>query len=702
MSKLFLLLLLFSPLVVFSQDIEEEITVAVRDIRVHVVDKDDKPVTGLTREDFQIKEGKIDRDLSFFEEIDLRTPATPQVPQEPTEVESGSVDLGAEPLDVDVAPNSRAVVLYLDTSNINQNAFEKMIEATIALVRREARENITFKIVHFDKKLTHLSAFSSDPEVLVDSLLRADYSGSFRQRLERLQSAVNAQQDMRNRTVGDSRLNRVREDAELNDWDIMLQDAVWEKERAKMEHFKSYFYNMTAMGQILAGVPGSKAIWLITGGVYLQSGDSRYINTSRWSNNLARALNRYNVTVYSFLQTDKTPLGSDFAETNTNVFADLSATSTLGNTQLENDWQIQTGPEDVTDQTGGFMARAFGPDNLTETLLAFTQKSKHFYRLVYTLSDANAASKVKISFTKKRPGWKIIYGKSFKKPKPYTKFDETDLQISFESTLLYSRTERNDLNCQFRYHRFQDSGTNQILIPVTIDIKTKDIPEKGYEIGLAAYAEKDYLLDVIQTTVTNPPATEGLRFYHVMIAERDPKIVRFYVRDLDTGRFSLNVGQVAEPFEKRYTLALSETILSQPDDYRLIPLNHMEVGKADAPNSKPRKEKDPLLMKDYLVSGQERDVYRTGVPIDIFFRFENIVNDLAKHKVRFYLREGEETKPLGCEIKDIYQASSDTYHYTGRLGTQELPAGDYMLMIQIHDPDSGKAFTRMTPFSLGD
>jgi len=560
---------------------------------------------------------------------------------------------------------------------------------------------VKFKVVHFDKKLTHLSAFSSDPEVLVDSLLRAKYEGSFRQRLVRLQNEVVSRQDLRNRTVGDSRLNRVREDAPLTDWDIMLQDAVWEKERAKMDHFKSYFYNMTAMGQILASMPGSKAIWLITGGIYLQSGDARYINTSRWSDDLARTLNRYNVTVYSFLQTDKTPIGSNFYESSTDVGSDLSATSAIGNTQLENDWQIQTGPEEITDGTGGFFDRVFGPDNLTEALLAFEQRGKHYYRLVYTLGQADADTRVRITFTKKRPGWKLIYGKSFKKPKPYAKFDETDRQISFESTLLYSKSLRSDLNCRFHFHRFQDSGTDQILMPVTIDVAPKTLPEKGYEIGLAAYADDEYLLDIIQSTVTHPPAGPGLRFYHVLILEKDAKVVRFYVRDLDTGHYSLNALPVTAPLEKHYTLALSEPILTQPDDFRLIPLNHLEVRKSDVNNTKPRKEKDPLLMKDYLVSGREAEVFQTGVPIDIFFRFENIVSDLAKHKVRFYLREGEETRPLGCEITDIFQAASDTYHYVGKLLTQELPAGDYMLMIQVHDPDSGKAFTRTAPFSLG-
>jgi len=352
--------LLLCSLCAFAQDVEEAITVAVRDIRVHVVDKDGNPVTGLTKDDFQIKEGRTDRELSYFEEVDYRDTAAG--------VETGQVDLeekAAMPAEVDVTPNMRAIVLYLDTSNINQNAFDNLVNAAIALVRKEARGNVKFKVVHFDKKLTHLSAFSSDPEVLVDSLLRAKYEGSFRQRLVRLQNEVVSRQDLRNRTVGDSRLNRVREDAPLTDWDIMLQDAVWEKERAKMDHFKSYFYNMTAMGQILASMPGSKAIWLITGGIYLQSGDARYINTSRWSDDLARTLNRYNVTVYSFLQTDKTPIGSNFYESSTDVGSDLSATSAIGNTQLENDWQIQTGPEEITDGSGGFFDRVFGPDNLT-------------------------------------------------------------------------------------------------------------------------------------------------------------------------------------------------------------------------------------------------------------------------------------------------------------------------------------------------
>jgi len=731
------LVLLFFGCSVVAQDVSESLRVVVRDVRVHVVDRDGKPITGLDDIDFRLKEGGEVRELVFFEEVDRRfregsRPGT----------ERSTIDL-ATGVDGPVSSN-RAMVLFLDTSNIHKPAFDAMMAASEEIIRRETADGTRIKLVHYDETIHDLSPFSRDTEMLVVALGNAVYRGRFLERLRlqqrRVIEARDRLEDARRRELGRSTNEAkisgidlgeglagvaIRPDiaAYLESLQKALTFEINEKERMKMSHFRAYSFHMDLLSRSLAAFPESKSIIHISGGVYMQGSNSVFSRTTSEADLLGRMLNSRNVTVYSLLQTDIRPIGTD---TPMRFAVDPEDFITNGSTNglLEDDFQMQSGPLGMAERTGGFFVRATGLAKTSEKLFEIQNASRHYYRLVYTVDPETAGRAVQVKLDRRIPGASVVYGKDLYKPKPFSQQSQIEKDVSFEAQLRYASAIRNDLDAAFHYHRFR-AEDGKIAIPVTVDLPLRDVPDNGYELGLAAFGDQDTVYDVVKTTLGQLPAKDGLRLHQVLIVDENPTRLRFFLRDLDSGDYALQEERVETSFDRADHFQLSEVIVTQDDHFQLLALNQMVPEPEQKPAEKKRrnnrrqrkrqkeveetpdrktdfrKEQDPLVMNRYMVRGKQAEPMERGKPLEVFFHLYNLADAPEHYRVRASVRQGQRFGSAPLEIIDVYQPRTDHARFRGRIRDIELDPGAYELVIQAFHKETGEADSRVVPILIG-
>jgi len=702
------LALLISSLTLVAQDVQETLQVVVRDIRVHVVDRDGEPITGLRDLDFVLQEGGELRELVYFEEVDRR------LDRDAAQTSKPAIDLAERAAELPVAAD-RAMVLFLDTSNIHKPAFDAVLGAAREIIARETADGTRVKLVHFDDVLHDLSPFSRDGEMLDRALDNVVYRGRFLQKLRDQQERVMRANDDLQAALQRGEAGGFIESLELN-----LNIELSEKERLKMNHYRAYHFHMDMLSRSLAAFPEAKSIFHLSGGIYLEAGQRQtYGRTSRDADLLAKLLNQRGVTVYSLLQTDIRPIGSDVPRRFATDY-DAAITGGYSNSLYEDGMQLQSGPFTIAERTGGFFARAKGLSTTDEKLRRLQNASRHYYRLVYTLDRAEARNRVKVSLARKIRGAEVVFGKEFARTKPFARWDELTREVDFESKLRYDPSMRNDLDTDFYYRRFA-AADSEIAIPVTVDLPLEARPEKGYELGLAAFGDDDYVLDVVKTKLANLPDVEGLRLYHVLVTEQDPVRLRFFLRNLDTGAYALHEERLKTSFDNPEHFHISEVMVTQDDHYRLLALNQMvdEEGKAGEQEKKRRwfwqkkkagpvpdraidlrKQVDPLAMAGYLVHGKPRDSLEPGKPVELFFHLYHMDGEPDAYAVKAWVTRNEARTSLPIEIVDRYQPEPGTARYRVRTPDLALATGDYTLILQAFHRETGQAHSREIPLSI--
>lgn len=697
-----------------SAQVQEEIQVLLRQVRVHVLDENGDPVKGLSKDDFLLSEGKSFRNLSTFEEIDLDDAR--QV------LQFYATDANAKPL------TSRSIVILIDSSSMEQEAFEPMINAIQLFIERDIRENDLVKVVQLEQRLIHLSEFTSSKAHLQTSVGNAKYTGHFRRRLLQLQSSVFQAYDALSNELSFSTVGTNTQDA------LVLQtaadrviDAVDEKEREKMMHTRTYRQALAVLGNILGESPGSRAIYLFTGGGYVQTGNGRHVSTSRDVDHATRVLNAKNVTLYSFLHTSDEAIGSreQFASRvnfndslqirqaleryasreHTNRIQRLFFASGPNNTFFETQSQIETGPRITAEGTGGFFLRTFGRRDMSEKVAQFTAAARHYYTLGYTVEPTSKESRVKLELVEEHKGWRIVFGEHVANPVPFNKWSDEDRQLSFEVSLLYSDTTRNDLDAEYGHLVFSKSDDSYV-IPMYVTLPRNTRPEQGYEVGMAVFDADHRPYDLVQNKIKSTATEDHVMFYNVLLSSVAPRFVKFFVRNLDTGEYALQEFEtVATPITDE-SLWLSPVVLSSANDYQLIPINHLDatVEKRDKREpefiEKPRKERDPLTIGGVLIRPSVNPTYPNDI-VDVFFHVTGIKGQVQDYEVRFNL-VGERSGFVDGQIIAAEQDGADTIRFAGKVDLRSVAKGTYRLDLQVLNRREGQAAVQSCELRVGD
>ncbi|MCB1041782.1 MAG: VWA domain-containing protein [Acidobacteria bacterium] len=689
--------------------VQEEIQVVLRQVRVHVVDKDGEPIKGLSKDDFLIREGKSHRDLSTFEEVDMDDVRHV--------LQFYSTD------DKAVPHFGRSMVIMIDSSNMVQEAFEPMIDAVQQFVEHHVDDNDLVKVVQMEEQLIHLSEFTSDKAAIQTAVGNAKYTGYFQLKLRHHQSRIFTQYELFEGQVNTSTGGPGEAQLLQNAADQVIQE-VDEKERQKLIHARSFRQSLAILSRILGESPGSRAIYLFTGGSYIQSSGGQHVTTARDMDDAVRAMNAANVTLYSFLHTPPEEVGVRETYAAGVNFSDslrianlleryvsrehrtrirrLFATTGAQNSFFETHSQVETGPRLVGEATGGFFTRYLGYQDMAGEVDRLAARSRHYYTLGYTVDPKDKNSSIDLELVDPQKGWKLVYGEHVSNPQPFRKWDEEDRQLSFEVALLYSDTTRNDLDSDFGHHVFRHE--DQYVIPMYLTLPKNTNPKRGYELGLAVFDGQHRPHDLLQQTVTPPKDLEKLLLYNVMISDVPPHSLKYFLRNLDTGEVVLQELE-AEVLPAGSQLTISPIVFSTVHDFATIPLNHVpEQSQSkkkfmpEAAPQKPRRELDPLVMQGVLMSPAVSSKI-SAQPMDLLFHVTGIKGDPSNYNVRFNLT-GESSSFVDGFITAADTFGTDCIRFSARVDLSQVPSGDYRLDLQIFNTEMGVAAVQSCSFSV--
>jgi len=710
-------------LLFFSQgdsppQVDVNIQVVYRDIRVHVTDKNGEPVIGLKPEDFIVKENRKTQDVSFFEEVDLGDEVMDTLSMDEPASEAG--EPGSEVASKS-PQSSRNLMLVLDSSNMRPQAFREMKEAMRDFINDYITPNDLVKLIQLDGELIHLSTFVKSKERLLEGLDEAYYRGTLYNRLVMQEGEVIEQYKNYLAPPGhgapEAALfnSRVQSDDEAfkSDQGFYLRrvrEAVRAKELSKRAAYTLFNNTMEFFGTVFDQMIGAKAVYLFTGGGYVNKMGIEK-TTNHQANTLGYSLTTHNVTVYSFVHVAKDPvavemrsLSSVRLDDNTNPLSELGSEGRhIQGTVLEEPTQVTTAPLSASQLTGGIMVTANSVGAIRTELERFGSGIQHYYRLGYTIDAPNSKTKVKIQLAKRQKGWKIHYGKQFRPIKPFVKKKLKKQRQDFTVELEYGQANRNNLDAEWGFSAFRGADRGE-SVPVYVKIPRKTFPKKGYMVGFSAHNDVRDLIDMSTAVINHETEADGYLLYDVLIPRTKPAFVRGLVIDLDTGMKSNFEVDYREPKIKSNEMSVASVMLSQDKGLKMIPINHIRCGAAKDGKKETREvnrcEKDPFFMGGFMVKPSITKTFASNERIELLFQVKNTFSPIDQVEVRLDLRGEGKTTETELDISNAHQLDENTVNYMASFSTENLKPGSYSLALSIIDPGSGDVSLHQHPFQI--
>ncbi|MDJ0837825.1 MAG: VWA domain-containing protein [Acidobacteriota bacterium] len=679
-------------------EISEEMSVVLRDVRVHVVDARGNPIKGLTREDFTVSEDKAVRDLRFFEEVDIaeRRLAT-----------KGNV----APISVDEEEfdpqNSRTIVILLDSSNMSKAGYTESLKAIDSIVDNLGPGDLV-KLVQMDRDMTDLSPFTRQKEVLKEGLKKSKYVGA------QWHDLVSQERAIIDAIIAFQEAPTPRVDPEEVREPLAKQvnRQVELKEKIKGDYYKTFYYNMMYLGKMLGHMSGSKSILLLSGGSFIETGGA-FSNTTALADRLGRTLNTANTTVYTFLFKSNMPkaegllsmtnLGVDFnfrsLRTTNNFYLEMypsgtnafvyseDATRYALNTVFENGTHVETGLRHATEWTGGTMALATSKKFVAERVGKILDASSHYYRLGYSVLEPEKIAAVRVKLTRKIPGAKLLYGKDIEPREDYLALDERERDIAMRTMLYFNDHLQDDLDCDWDFVIFQrDEGG--YTIPVFGSTPLKEKPKAGYEVAMASFNKRNEVLDMVVSKVERFPGKDLFSFSDLLLTEEPPSHIKCYLRNMDTGEFSLYRLNVPKLAPEHRPTRISNLIFGGTRKDNPIPLNHTrkvvyKEGDKGLMGIDNRVLKDPFLINNRLFKARFNNEFRRYNRMSLFFHIENLPQGVEEDlNFEFLFRGADDWHPVRGRISQVQRIKSSV-RYVADLDMGKLERGEYRVWVKV-------------------
>ena len=152
-------------------------TTSVVTVNVTVFDKNGKPITNLTKNDFEVREdGKLQQlQAADFQHLDNTAlpPATPTFAQRPAESKkkiSTSPKAPAAPVPISKYQDRRLIVLLFDFSSMQPAEQVRAKQAAIQFLNNQMTASDTVSIQVFGNTLQTVQEFTSDRDLLIDAI----------------------------------------------------------------------------------------------------------------------------------------------------------------------------------------------------------------------------------------------------------------------------------------------------------------------------------------------------------------------------------------------------------------------------------------------------------------------------------------------------------------------------------------------------
>lgn len=257
----------------------ETVDVEVATVEVFVSDRQGTPVTGLSKDDFELRvDGEPVEITNFYAEV-LGRPATADWQIQTAEVETGTeteTDSGAGPIP---PPQRLRIVVFIDHTNIRAVNRKRALERLGEFLERNAGPEDSVAVVSLTDRLHIHSDFLNDPQTIarifddVGKVSFADMSGETERRRIFSQLA-------RGHTGGGQSINRANPDTGLSNADFFGPEAEasirayaaaeYQRTRGSLEALKRFLGS-------LGGVPGRKALIYVSDGIVNRPGEDLFI-----------------------------------------------------------------------------------------------------------------------------------------------------------------------------------------------------------------------------------------------------------------------------------------------------------------------------------------------------------------------------------------------------------------------------------------
>ena len=457
-----------------------EVTIVNVDVGVTAKNR---PVTGLTKDDFEVfQDGKAQELTNFYwftrqlaESAPTPTPtAAPAVPQ-PTATPVSQVEPPPR--------EPRFVAIYVDNENITPFNRNRVLNKANEFLRSYLRPPDKAMVVSYQRSLKIQQAFTSDPEECIDAMrsLRTYTGGrtevnSSRKQIEESFSGTNQQSTNMDRAIGDAR-------------------GFAREERNNLMFTIGALKETVAM---MSGLPGKKSVIYVSDGLAMRPGlelfygiQEAYSDASVISQTLeldATDLFRGLVTSaaasgVTFYTIDARGLGAELGTEAENRVARSTLGASIARTNYQDSLVY------MAEQTGGFAIInsndvAAGFERIAADLGTYYSLG---YRLVPSGQDRSHVVTVKV---KGHPDYRLTYQKRFIEKTLATRIGDRVMSgLTFD-------LDDNPLDIQISAGEPMPSSANRWLLPVEIRVpieKIALIPDGSELVGyvMAYYAARD-------------------------------------------------------------------------------------------------------------------------------------------------------------------------------------------------------------------
>lgn len=693
-----------------EQTFEETSQVVAVEVPVNVVDRDGKPVRGLTADDFEVYDVGSRQKITGFEVVDLKVQQTA---------------VGAAPLDDEVVqPPARRYFLFLfDLSFSTPTAILKARMAArefllTALHPTDLAAVATYSVEHGPQLVVTFTPDRAQLARAIDTLgMKRGYKDGFKQDPLKfmLEAPISAQLDIAT-NAGRGPDFKAQEDQAAREYIQSISNVAERDERTfERSRITTFAKSLGGMAKTLNSVPGRKHVVLFSEGfdskllmgrsdlqsdealaddfnafrgrLWMNDNDQRYGNTG-----LQGDINRM---LEEFKRSDCVIQAVDIGGLRTTAEAAGGQVRVSG----------QEGLFYMANETGGELFK--DTNNLGRQLERVLERTSVTYLLTFERSDLKldgSYHRLRVK-AKLPPGARLSHRTGYYEPRPFKELDPLEKSL-LASGGIVNAAPRRDLDMNLLVAPFR-SSEKMAYVPVIIEVPGRKLLDghDGEKLNVEFYAYVndrlgsmiDYFSEVVSMNIGRGRAglqEGGIKYYgHFDLPPGDYR-VRVLVRNADTGRTVVTMTPVLVP-------AYAQT------DPVLLPPFFMEEQRSWI-----------LVRESSEVAGRQSVVYPFTVNGEPYVpsarpilkpadqaRLCLVAYNLAPGDVAVNVQvTGADGKALpGGRIASVERTSTGIAGVDKLLATFEpagLAAGDYVLQVGITDPRTGLRELSSLPFQV--
>lgn len=696
-----------------EQTFEDTSQVVAVEVPVNVVDRDGKPVRGLTADDFEVLDAGQRQKVTGFEVVDLRTRTAADG--------VGGMGAGAALPDPEEVPGARRHFLLLfDFSFSSPTATLKARMAArdfllTALHPSDLAAVATYSVEHGPQLVVTFTPDRAQLARAIDTL--GMRRGGFKQDPLRfmVEPPISAQLDIAT-SAGRGPDLKAQEDQAAIEY-IQSITSVAERDERSFERSRitTFTKALSAMAKTLNSVAGRKHIVLFSEGF-----DSRLLmGRSDTTEDEARAdeTNAFRGRVWmsdsdqrygnTELQGDVNRMLEEFKRADCVIQAvDIGG---LRTTAESAGGRARAGGQEalfyIANETGGELFK--DTNNLGAQLASVLERTSLTYLLTFERSDLKldgSYHRLRVK-AKLPPGARLSHRVGYYEPRPFKELDPLEKSLLASSGIMNAAPKR-DLDLNLLVAPFR-SSEKMSYVPVIIEVPGRRLLEghTGDRLNVEFYGYVndhlgtmlDYFSEVVSLEIGRGRQglqAGGIKYYgHFDLAPGDYR-VRVLVRNADTGRTVVAMVPVQVP---AYT----------PDDPVLLPPFFMEEQRSWV-----------LVRESSEVSGRQSVVYPFTVNGEPYVpsakpmlkaeaqaRICLVAYNLAPGTVAVDVQvTGADGKALpGGRIAQVERTTTGISGVDKLLATFEptgLAAGDYVLQVGVTNPATGQKELSSLPFQV--